>query len=163
MATAPVPGVVKTQGTDLYMIKPGPSAALQQFTCPTGIQGLGGPRSQIAVPCLGNRGDDMSVAGNAAPGQVSVPFSFVPSAISHRDLFELKESGEMVQWLIALSDGTAAPTLVTDAFDPPEDRTSAEFSGYVADVNIDIATNAIVTGTLTIQRSGSVAWHWLDA
>jgi len=39
-------------------------------------------------------------------------------------------------------------------------RTSISFRGYVSDLNIDIATNEIVRGTLTIQRSGSVMPYW---
>ena len=31
---------------------------------------------------------------------------------------------------------------------------------FVADINIDIATNEVVRGTLTLQRSGTVAWSF---
>ena len=63
-----------------------------------------------------------------------------------------------MDWLIGLSDGVAVPSLDSndDLVAPASPlRTSIGFRGYVADLNIDIATNEIVRGT-TIQRSGSV-------
>jgi hypothetical protein len=56
-----------------------------------------------------------------------------------------------------LSEGTTPPTLDSnDDMVPPAGRTSLAFQGYVADLNLDIATNEIVRGTLSIQRSGTV-------
>lgn len=155
-------GVLKTQGTHLYFANPTSSdAELVKMTCPTGINGLGGARDQIDVTCLDNTDDREFIGGLGNPGQVSVPFNFVPSAASHQTLFDLKESGEVIDWLIAFSDGTAAPTLDVDgSFVPPTLRTSAEFKAFVQDVAIDVATADRVTGTLTLQRSGKVTWNW---
>ncbi|MFI3487940.1 phage tail tube protein, partial [Klebsiella pneumoniae] len=91
------------------------------------------------------------------------PFNFIPRSGSHQILFDLKDSREVLPWLIGLSDGTTVPTLDTeDELVPPASptRTSIAFRGYVSDLNIDIATNEIVRGTLTIQRSGGVVPHW---
>ena len=54
------------------------------------------------------------------------------------------------------------PTLDVDDFaePPPTTRTWFKFVAYVADINIDIATNTIVKGTLTLQRSGRVTPYW---
>jgi hypothetical protein len=91
-----------------------------------------------------------------------VPFNLIPSAASHQLLFELKEAGTTVNWLACLSDGVAAPTTLdsNDRIVPPNDRTSFGFDGYIADINIDVVTNEIVRGTLTLQRSGSVTATW---
>ncbi len=73
----------------------------------------------------------------------------------------LKDAGTTISWLACLSESMTDPTLDSvDAFIPPADRTSLAFEGYIADVNIDIATNEIVRGTLTIQRSGVVTPTW---
>lgn len=154
-------GSVKTQGTELFLIDNTASEpAVVKMSCPTGISGLGGPADQIDDTCL-DADERTFVRGLANPGQVSVPFVFKPQAASHQLLFDLKEAGENLPWLICLSDGVAAPTLDSnDAFVVPTDRTCFEFVAYISDVNIDIATNEVVRGTLTLQRSGAVTPHW---
>jgi hypothetical protein len=82
-------------------------------------------------------------------------------AISHQELFALKDVGDTLQWIALLSDGTSAPTLNSNEdIQPPADRTSFMFNAYIADVNIDIASNDVVKGTLTLQRSGVVTPTW---
>ena len=158
-------GSVKTQGTHLYLIDTATSstAALLKMSCPTGISGLGGAAGQIDDTCLDATEDRSFVRGLGNPGQVTVPFVFKPQAMSHRVLFDLKEDGSNLQWLAALSDGVAAPTLSSsDGFNVPADRTCIEFNAYIADINIDIANDEVVRGTLTLQRSGPVVMHWKD-
>jgi hypothetical protein len=152
---------VKTQGTELFLIDTYSSEpAVVKMSCPTGISGLGGPADQIDDTCL-DADERTFVRGLANPGQVSVPFVFKPQAASHQLLFDLKEAGENLSWLICLSDGVSAPTLDSnDAFVVPADRTCFEFEAYISDINIDIATNEVVRGTLTLQRSGAVTTHW---
>lgn len=154
-------GVVKTQGTHLFFVDPNAAGgpAIVKFACPTGATGLGGAADQIEDTCLDATTDKTFQRGLGNPGQVSIPFNYIPSAASHAALLKLKDSGENVSWYIGLSDGTAAPTLGTDdKLVPPlaTARSGFLFTGYVADVNIDIATNEIVRGTATVQRSGGV-------
>ncbi len=64
-----------------------------------------------------------------------------------------------MQWVVGLSESSTAVTLDSDdEFILPTDRTTIEFSAFVSDVNIDIATNEIVKGTLTLERSGDVVF-----
>lgn len=158
-------GTLRTQGTELFTVDELSSsvATVLKFACPTGITGLGGAADQLEDTCLDNITDKTYKPGLSSPGQVSVPFNFIPSNGSHQILFDLKEAGNVLQWMICMSDGTAVPTLDTadDLVAPPSpERTTLEFFAYVADINIDIATNEIVRGTLTLQRSGSVIPHW---
>lgn len=156
-------GVVRTQGTELFFVNPlGSPQAIVKLACPTGITGLGGAGDQIEDTCLDTTGDKTFQRGLGTPGQVSVPFNLIPRDVSHQDLFTLKDSGEVLSWLAALSESSTDPTAVDgeDVIVPPTDRTSFGFMAYIADVNIDIATNEIVRGTLTLQRSGSVTPTW---
>lgn len=158
-------GVVKTQGTELFLVDTVTESdpQLLKLACPTGITGLGGAADQVEDTCLDNLTDRTYQRGLGNPGQVTVPFNFIPSHQSHQVLFELKDAGDVLDWMIALSDGTSLPEIDTDASlvpPPSPERTTAEFQAYIADVNIDIATNEIVRGTLTLQRSGAVVWHW---
>lgn len=155
-------GTVRTQGTELFVIdtiSDPMTPAIVKLSCPTGIQGLGGARDQVEDTCLDTTGDKTFVAGLGNPGQVSVPFNLIPRDASHQALFGWKSSGDVLSWVVCLSEGTDAPTLDTDdTFILPSDRTTIEFAGFVSDVNIDVATNEIVRGTLTIQRSGDVTF-----
>ena len=158
-------GVIKTQGTELFVIDDVTSSAgvIIKMSCPTGITGLGaGAKSQIDVTCLDTEEDQEFMPGLGAPGQMSVPFNFIPTAASHQGILtDLKESGRRLRWMVAFSDGTAVPTLnVQDEFVVPLLRTSAEFVAYIAEVTIDAATNDRVVGTMTLQRSGKVNWNW---
>lgn len=159
-------GTVKTQGTELYTVDALSSsvAAVLKFACPTGVTGLGGPADNIETTCLDALDDKEYVGGLGNPGQMSIPFNFIPRNGSHQILFDLKDSRVVLPWLVGLSDGYGqAPTLNSDEdLVPPAapNRTSVKFRAYVSDVNIDIATNEIVRGTLTLQRSGGVQWFW---
>jgi len=156
-------GVVKTQGTELFFIDTLTStvAAIVKLACPTGITGLGGAADQIEDTCLDNTTDKTYQRGLGTPGQVSVPFNLIPRNVSHQVLFDLKDAGTVLEWIMCLSESQTDPTLNTDdTFIAPTDRTSFQFDAYIADVNIDVATNEIVRGTLTLQRSGSVVPNW---
>ncbi len=153
-------GTVKTQGSELYLVDASVTSSdpeLVKLDCPTGVQGLGGAKDQIETTCLDTVGDKEYTGGLGNPGQVTVPFNFIPRAFSHRSLLALKKSGAVLKWILCLSESTEAPTVDSDGnIVAPTTRSSFEFSGYVADVNFDIATNEIVRGTLLIQRSGDV-------
>lgn len=157
---------IKTQGTELFFIDTVTSSnnpTIVKMTCPTGITGLGGPADQIDDTCL-EATERTFVRGLGNPGQVSVPFVLKSNTTpnSHQLIFTLKDLGIDIDWLICLSNGTAQPTLdSSDAWVVPTDRTCFAFVGYIADVNIDIATNEVVRGTLTIQRSGLVTPYWV--
>lgn len=156
-------GTLKTQGTELFTVDEisATVAKVLKFACPTGITGLGGAADQLEDTCLDNTTDKTFKRGLGNPGQVSVPFNFIPTNASHQVLFDLMDAGDTTEWMICLSDGTSPPTLNTnDQLVFPSSRTSLKFSAYVSDINIDIATNEIVRGTLTLQRSGVVTPNW---
>ena len=136
---------------------------MTKLSCPTGITGLGGAADQIESTCLDATTDREYVRGLGNPGQVSVPFNLLTTGAetaSHQLLFTLKDLGTSLPWLACLSESATDPTNVADVFTVPTDRTSFAFTAYIADINIDIATNEIVRGTLTLQRSGAVTANW---
>lgn len=153
-------GTVRTQGTELFAIDASVTSSeeeLVKMVCPTGISGLGGARDQIETTCLDTTDEKTFEAGLGNPGQITVPFNLIPRDGSHKSLFAWKASGAVMKWLICLSESSTDPTVDTDGnFVKPTDRTTIEFSAFVSDVNIDMATNEIVKGTLLLQRSGAV-------
>lgn len=150
---------VKTQGTELFFLA-GDPATVMKMACPTGVTGLGGARDQIPTTCLDDVEDHQYEAGLGNPGTVSVPFVFKPQEASQQELWNLRESGDKISWLVCLSDGSGAATKDDDELSAPAGRTSLGFVAYVADLNIDIATNEVVRGTMELQRSGPVTTHW---
>ncbi len=147
---------VKTQGTEVFFVS---AAALIRLAAPTGVSGLGGAADQIEITDLDDTVDKQYARGLGNPGQVTIPFNMVPSETSQQALFTLKDSGATTDWIVCLSDGIADPTY-TAGIVPPASRTSFEFTAYISDVTIDMATNEIVRGTLTLQRSGVVTPTW---
>lgn len=155
---------VKTQGTELFIADTlsASVAEVLKMACPTGITGVGsGAASQINDTCLEDLEDESFMPGLGSPGQISVPFILKPQQVSHQVLFDMKAAKEVFGMMVSLSDGTDDPTLDSaDNLEAPAGRTSFGFQAYVADVTIDIATNEVVRGTLTLQRSGALVPYW---
>lgn len=155
---------IKSQGTHIYFVDAvttPQTPKLVKMDCPTGIQGVGsGQKSQINNTCLDATESESYLAGLASPSALSVPYNFDPSKTSHQVLNKLKDSGETVEWIICLSDGKAEPTLSDKAIVAPEGRTSVKFSAYVAENTVEVATNDVVKGTASLQRSGSETWTY---
>jgi Phage tail tube, TTP, lambda-like len=155
----------KTAGTQLYFVDTvtDSSPQVQALTCPTGITGINaGTSDRIDTTCLDNTtGTRTYKGGFSDAGEVTAPFILEKGDESHKALFDLKKSGDVVGWLVGLSDSTAAPTLGTDdSLVRPAARTTLEFDGYVSGVTIDAATNEVIRGTLTIQSSGPALLEW---
>lgn len=149
-------GTVKTQGTRLYFAVS--ASEILRVACATGITGLGGPATQIDETCLDSL-EQESVQGLKAPGAVSIPINFIPRSAAHQALLTLTESGEKISWMVVLSNQTGTPSAVdSDNRLISPGPTTVEFLAYVADFNVDIATNEIVRSTLDLQRSGAKVW-----
>lgn len=147
-------GVLETKGTKLWFAKS--ESEVLAVACATGITGLGGAADQIDQTCLSSEEREYK-RGMLNPGPVTVPINLIPRSRAHQALIGLKDSGETISWMIALSDSVAEPTIgASDLRLESTDPTTFEFLGYVADFTIDIAINEIVRATLTIQRSGAV-------
>lgn len=146
---------LKTQGTQLYYVS-GPTAATVLAKI-VSVSGLGGARDQIDVTHLMSQEREFE-AGFANPGQVTLEIIFDPAETSHEALLDLKDSGDKVPWMIAASDDATAPTVVSSAFSALTARTNWVFTAYVADFNLDFNSNEVVRGSITLQRSGAVAF-----
>lgn len=140
---------IKSQGTQIWVATKDAPTVYTEIGCPSDVTGLGGSRTQIDVTCL-SASEAEFLSGLGQPGQVTVDINFDPSDASHIDLWDYFDSGEMLDWVIGLSDGTVDPDATM-----PATRSWIEFEGYVADLTIDIATDDAVRGSMSIQRSGS--------
>lgn len=150
---------IDAQGTEIFFIDPSAPTALVTMDCPTSASKSGGARNTIEIMCL-NAVDPEYRLGTRTATTYSIPFALIPSSNSHQTLFDLQESGAVVPFNIALSDGTADPTVEAGAIVPATGRTSFGFNALVTDVAIDIQTNDVVRGTLTLQVTGPTTTTW---
>lgn len=156
----------ETKGSHLFFIDTVTASEPEvvKLTCPTGITGVGGGTADtIDTTCLDETGKfRTNITGFADTQDLSVPFILYKGDGSHQALFPLRDSGQKVGWFIGLSDADSVPTMDSDMSDlvPPVNRTGFTFRGSVSNVTIDIATNEVVRGTITIKPSGETVPHW---
>lgn len=147
---------VKTQGTQLFIIDedaPG-GAAVLAIKCVTSLDGLGAPREQLETTCLEADAREY-VGGLSTPGQITVNLNFDPSNDSHYRLYELWKENKSFKAAIGFSNLPGVPSIDSAGeFDFPTTRDFIAFEGYVVDLPINIALNAVVTAAVPIQVSG---------
>lgn len=147
---------VKTQGTQLFVIDEFASGGAEILTieCATSLSGLGAPREQIETTCLESDSREY-VGGLSTPGQLTVTINFDPAVESHFRLYELWKDNNNFKAAIGFGPETDVPTIATDGeFDLPTARSFVTFEGYVVDLPLEFALNAVVTATIPIQVSG---------
>jgi len=152
-------GVIETKGTKLYFAGRTTSPGeIMKVACPTAINGLGGPGDQKDVTCLDSTEMEY-VRGMKNPGAITVPINFIPQSLSHQTLIDLDESGDVVDFMIVLSDNLLPPVAidVNNHLVSPG-PTSVRFQAYVADFAFEVSVNEYWRGTLTLQRTGAKEW-----
>lgn len=156
---AVIDNAFETKGTNVFFYD---SPTMYTFSCPTGVTGVkGGTKDRIDTTCLSNTGSKRTyIGGFSDSSEQSVPFILYKGSASHLKVMELDGTGEVVPWFVGLSDSTDAPTGIdTDGLIvPPAGRSGFLFTGYIASITIDIATNEVVRGTMTIQPSGDTTY-----
>lgn len=152
---------ILTQGSKLYMIDPADESLLP-IDCVTAFNPGGAPADQLEDTCMEDTSGVRSYKrGLKTPGQAAITLNIDPSNASHVRLYELSEgiANTNLKFALGWSDGTAAPTVDTGGeFNLPSTRTWFTFEGYVADFPFDFQLNALVTGDISIQRSGPGVW-----
>lgn len=153
---------LRTKGTEMFFVFQNSNGySLVKLGCPKGIQGLGGSKPQIDQTCLDSQEMEFG-PGMPNPGAVTVDLDFDPSKVSHQDLIYMDVNDITARWIVALSDGTALPTVNsgTGVVTYPSTRTYIDFLGYIADVPLDLAVNANVKSSVSVQRSGTRNFHF---
>jgi len=144
---------IKTQGTMLYTIDPDTDTVLV-VGCVINIDGIDTTLEQLETTCLESPARTY-IAGLATPGAASFQINFDPADASHVRLHELKVAGTTLEWAVGFSDGTATPTVDSNAnFNLPTTRSWINFDGFMNSYPFTFALNAVVTSTVGIQISG---------
>ena len=154
--------LIDSEGTELFLSFDGTTATV--FDCPTGITGLGFTTAERTSSCL-NETISRSRPGKRTLSAFQVPFRLTAGSEAHAYLLGLSKEGEAnveIPYAIALSDGTADPTLTAGAFvapgtSPNFTRTVAVGTLYVGGVTIDMSEGEDVLGTFTAMPQ-SLEW-----
>ncbi|WP_444942713.1 phage tail tube protein [Microbulbifer sp. ZKSA006] len=147
-----------SQGTHLYFIDPADDS-MNQVTGVTSFNPGGSPADQLDDTCLEDD-DKKFKRGMRTPGQASVGLKIDSQKAVHKRLHELSQDDTVdnIKWAVGWSDGTEPPTVTGSDFVLPDSRTWFTFEGYVADFPFDFQLNSLVSGEMSIQRSGGSAW-----
>ena len=144
---------IKTQNTQFYTIDPANDSVLV-VGCVISIDGIDTTLDQLETTCL-DASARTYIAGLATPGAASFQINFDPADASHVRLHELKVAGTTLEWAVGFSDGTATPTVDSNAnFTLPTTRSWISFDGFMNSYPFSFALNAVVTSTVGIQISG---------
>lgn len=145
----------KTQGTDLFYNSPGSPGGIVRVGCITEAPDpSGGPAPQIDTTCLESTEREF-VRGLLSPASSTFTFILDGDSASHDELFDLKDSGEVIEWYLGLSDATTAPTVSGDSIVHPVDRSGFIFSAFIEDLTLPGPLDEVYRGTVTLQRSGA--------
>lgn len=145
---------LKTQGTQLFYVSA--PTVVTEVAQITGLPNFaGGTNTEIDTTHL------MSGAFEFIPGlannePITFPIIFDPAI--HDVLFALKLAGTTVPWMVALSDGTAAPTATAGAFSALSTRSNFRVSGYLSNFTVGAEINDKVTGNVTLRPTGPYAF-----
>lgn len=154
---------VSSKGTQLYVrIQNSNGYSMVQVGCPTGVTGLGGAAAKLDDTCLDDT-EMQYLPGMPDPGQMTVNLNFDPSKVSHQELWDLFDQQIKVPWVLGWPDGKDIPPTVdnsTGIITYPSTRTFTSFDGYIADLPLDFAKNALVTSQMQVQRSGARTMHY---
>lgn len=162
-----------TQGSDLYVLVPAEGTGdptIMRVQCVTEISSIGaGTRDQIDTTCISALVDRTSKPGLSTPGAVTSSTNYDVNDPSLDVLLAMRDAGTTTQFYVGLVDGSVPGTDEEDRPRPlvgvggavtfPATRTFVEWTGYVSEFGMDIASNNVVKSPISIQRSGSVVIH----
>lgn len=142
---------IKTQTTQLYIVKPGTTPAVVEVGQVTDISGIDAPISSVESTTLASDHREYT-PGIAEPAAASFKVLFDPTDATQADLHALRNAGTELHWAVGLSDGDAEPALTTDAFDQTAiARSLIYFDGFMTTFDFGAAINGVVESTVGVQ------------
>jgi len=150
---------IKTQKTELYFVNNDVAPALVKLGALTDFSGLGGQKAEIDATNLDSLAKEF-FTGLEDPGTFSVNLNLDPSDAVHQALLKVKDDGTINDFVLCLSDGSAAPTYSTGTITPPTARTSVHFQASVQQLTVSGAADAIVKAAVQLRITGLPTWTW---
>lgn len=149
-----------SQGTQVYFLDP-ETKKVVAVQCATNFNPGGAPRDAIDSTCMEDTYSS-SIPGLRQNASATLNINADDRYESHYRLWELFQIDDLEAhpWVIGFPGSKSIPTVNTAGteFVLPEDRTWFLFNGYITDFPLDFESNALITGAITIQRSGGAEW-----
>ncbi|MDC8013970.1 phage tail tube protein [Tahibacter soli] len=154
-------GEIRTQGTQVYIYDKTatPSADVKQIPNVVDIGEFGPQADDIDVTNFDSAAKEY-LTGLADNGELTLQLNLDPASPAHRLLDANAGKGERFKFAVCLSDGTAAPTLVSTVFTAPTGRTSYLFEASVKAFRRAIKTNDANRVNCVLRISGAIATTW---
>lgn len=140
-------------GTELFLSLDG--TTVLKFDCPTAISNIGFSAPEVPNGCLDST-SDTGRPGKPKLNAINVPYIVQAGSEAHEYLANIPNSPiTELPYCVALSDGTADPTITTGAFVGPgtagsETRSTYKGTCFVSANAVSI-DNGIVTGSFTFM------------
>lgn len=154
-----MPKGIKTQKTELYALTTDVTPVFVKIGAFLDFSGLGGTRAEIDATNLDSLAKEF-FAGLEDSGTFGANINLDPTDVGQQEMFTLKDAGAITSFCLALSDGTALPTLVSTTPTPPTARSSFMFTASVQQFSVSGAADNIVKGAVQLRITGPVTKTW---
>lgn len=144
---------IKTQETEVFIVKPGASPTVVKVGQITDITGIDAPISAVESTTL-DSDHRTYTPGIAEPASASLKILFDPKDATQATLHQLRNAGTQLHWAVGLSDGGVSPALALDgdAFDDAAlSRSFIYFDGFMTSFDFGAAINGVIESNVGIQ------------
>jgi hypothetical protein len=148
---------VKSQGTEIFFVSSNSPQSLVKLAKVTSFDGLGGNASEIDITNFDSVRREF-LRGLRDGGTVSLGCNLNPESASQDQFWDLEADGDSTYWCIALSNGTADPTLNGNGITAPTNRSSFIFQAFVSQATVAGQTDDAVRVQISLRVTGDVTY-----
>ena len=151
----------KTQGSAVYYLSG--ASTVTKIPGVSAVSGTGGARTQIPSTTL-EATTEQSIPGLRTQPAPTITFNYDPDNEVHRDLRDrfLDADQEPTVFIVAESNGSAAPTATGGVITYPPTRSYKYLTAYVSDFPTDAALNSKYETTMALLGAGEAGWQYSD-
>lgn len=146
---------IKTQGTQLYFVRPG-TLDVVNVGCITAIENVGAPIQPRDVTPVESEWES-SEPGMFSLGQIDLEIRFDPATSGHTDVLQMYEGRVTANFAIGLGDGASPPQIDDDGeFVGVGGRSFLAFRGWIMDVPFSFPLNENLPAAVSIMQVPSL-------
>lgn len=153
-------GELRTQGTQIWVLDDTATVvSVLEIDNVSDVGEFGPQADDIDVTNLKSTAKEYLV-GLPDNGEATLQINFNPQDPVHQFLNDHAGTSTRLQFMVGLSDGTAAPTNVAGVLTTPTNRTTAKFTASVKSFRGSIKANDADRATCSLRISGAITWHY---
>lgn len=153
-------GEIRTQKTQVYLLNTVDTTGdVEEIKNVTDVGEFGPQADDIEATNLMSDAKEYFV-GLPDNGQADLQINFDPTDPVHQLLNDIAGTANRLQFMVAFSDGTGAPTDVGGVLTAPVNRTTAKFTASVKSFRGAVKANDLVRDTCSLRISGAITWTY---